>query len=79
MNVHEHPFLLQRAFVQLSMERTFNYLRPLRSDLWNAIYGVLGGTGFTQDDMESMIWYIVHPPMQLILTYSCCSFSGVSI
>lgn len=57
---------VKRAFVQLSMERTFNYLRPLRSDLWNAIYGVLGGAGFTQEDMESMIWNLQTWPLEQV-------------
>jgi hypothetical protein len=39
------------------MLRTFNYIRPVKSDLWNAIYAVLGGEGFTQSDMNAMIWY----------------------
>jgi hypothetical protein len=33
------------------MLRTFNYIRPVKSDLWNAIYAVLG-------DMNAMIWYL---------------------
>ncbi len=49
---------VQIAPVKLSMLRTFNFVRPLKSDLWNAFYAVLGGEGFTQTDMDAMIWFV---------------------
>ena len=41
----------------LSMERTWNYIRAEKSDLWNAIYAAMGGPGFVQSDMDNMIWW----------------------
>ena len=38
------------------MQRTWNYIRPLRADLWNAIYAALDGPGFEQSDLDSIVW-----------------------
>ena len=46
------------GFAQTSIERTYNFIRPVRSDLWAAIYGASGAPGFVQNDIDSMMWFV---------------------
>ena len=48
----------QLAFARTSIERTYNFIRPVRSDLWAAIYGASGAPGLTQYDIDSIVWSV---------------------
>ena len=70
------PYYTQLAFttdasrnapVLASQERTWQVVRSLRSDLWNAIYlATTGGPGADASDVESIAWNLQTWPLELV-------------
>lgn len=51
---------------RIAIERTWKFVRPFRSALWNSIYIASGGQNFNDDDVESIGWNLRTWPLDLI-------------
>jgi hypothetical protein len=52
--------------VLAALERTFDIISPLRSDLWNSLYYAAGGKCFTDANAADIVWNLQTWPLELI-------------